>query len=151
MASRRPLARPGAGILAAIVVYGASLTLFALSGNLWLSLGLLAVGGAADAVSVSQRHTLRNLVTPDRLRGRVTAAHTTFAAGGPQLGELEAGVVASWTGAPAAVAIGGVGTVLAALVVSRRVPRLLAFRWDSSVPVYDQPRATRDASPRIDE
>jgi hypothetical protein len=63
----------------------------------------------------------------------VTAAHTTFAAGGPQLGELEAGVVASWAGAPTAVVIGGVGTVVSALIVARRVPQILAFRWESSI------------------
>ncbi len=109
MASRRPLTRPGVGILVAIVVFGLSITAFALSRNLWLSLIFLAASGAADSVSVSQRHTLRNLLTPDRLRGRVAAAHSTFAAGGPQLGDVRAGIVASWTGAPVAVAIGGVG------------------------------------------
>ena len=132
MASRRSLSRPGVGILAAIVVYGLSLTAFALSRNLWLSLAFLAVSGAADSVSVSQRHTLRNLITPDRLRGRVAAAHSTFAAGGPQLGELEAGIVASWAGAPTAVAIGGIGTVLATLAVARRIPGIARFRWESS-------------------
>jgi MFS family permease len=129
LASRRPLARPGVGILAAIVVYGLALTAFALSRNLWLSLAFLSVSGAADSVSVSQRHTLRNLVTPDRLRGRVAAAHSTFAGGGPQLGEFEAGIVASLTSAPTAVAIGGIGTILAALAVGQRVPGIARFRW----------------------
>jgi MFS family permease len=154
MASRRPLDRPGVGILGAVVVYGASLTAFALSRNLWLSLALLAVSGAADAVSVSQRHTLRNLVTPDRLRGRVSAAHSTFAGGGPQLGEFEAGVVASWTGAATAVAIGGIGTVLSALIVARRVPEILALRWDATAPA-DEPTRPAIGAPaarsRIDE
>lgn len=57
-------------------------------------------------MSVSRRHTPRTLLTPDRLRGRVAAAHDTFAGGGSQLGEFEAGLVASWTSAPAAVALG---------------------------------------------
>jgi MFS family permease len=131
MASRRSLSRPGVGILVAIVVYGLSLTAFALSRNLWLSLACLAASGVADSVSVSQRHTLRNLITPDRLRGRVAAAHSTFAAGGPQLGEFEAGIIASWTSAPTAVAIGGIGTVLAALAVARRVPGIARFRWET--------------------
>lgn len=151
MASRRTPARPGAAIIAAIVVYGASLTAFALSRNLWLSLAFLAASGAADSVSVSQRHTLRNLVTPDRLRGRVSAAHSTFASGGPQLGELEAGIVATWAGAPAAVAIGGVGTVLAALIVTRRVPQILAFRWDTGLLPRETARSPVAAPPRIDE
>jgi MFS family permease len=132
LASRRSLARPGVGILAAIVVYGLALTGFALSRNLWLSLALLALSGAADSVSVAQRHTLRNVVTPDRLRGRVAAAHSTFAGGGPQLGEFEAGLIASLTSAPFAVAIGGIGTLLAAAIVARRVPGIARFRWDGA-------------------
>lgn len=130
MASRRPFARPGVGILVAIVIYGLSLIAFAFSRELAVSLVCLAASGAADAVSVSQRHTLRNLLTPDRLRGRVAAAHDTFAGGGPQLGEFEAGLVAAWTGAPTAVAVGGVGTVVAALAVWRRLPGLTRFRWE---------------------
>jgi MFS family permease len=131
MASRRPLTRPGVGILAAIVVFGLSITAFALSRNLWLSLAFLAVSGAADSVSVSQRHTLRNLLTPDRLRGRVAAAHATFAAGGPQLGDVRSGIVASWTGAPVAVALGGLAAALTALLVARQVPGIASFRWQT--------------------
>jgi MFS family permease len=131
MASRRPLTRPGVGILAAMVVFGLSITAFALSRNLWLSLVFLAASGAADSVSVSQRHTLRNLLTPDRLRGRVAAAHSTFAGGGPQLGDVRAGLVASWTGAPVAVAIGGLAAALSVLVVARHVPGIASFRWES--------------------
>ena len=131
MASRPPLARPGVGIVAAIVVFGLSITAFALSRNLWLSLTFLAVSGAADSVSVSQRHTLRNLLTPDRLRGRVAAAHSTFAAGGPQLGDVRAGIVASLIGAPAAVAIGGLAAALTALLVARKVPGIAGFRWET--------------------
>ena len=132
MASRPPLARPGVGIVAAIVVFGLSITAFALSRNLWLSLAFLAVSGAADSVSVSQRHTLRNLLTPDRLRGRVAAAHSTFAAGGPQLGDVRAGIVASVIGAPAAVAIGGLAAALTALLVARKVPGIAGFQWETN-------------------
>jgi MFS family permease len=130
MAGRRPLTRPGIAILIAIVAYGLSLVAFAFSRELAVSLACLATSGAADAVSVSQRHTLRNLLTPDRLRGRVAAAHDTFAGGGPQLGEFEAGIVASWTSTPAAVALGGVGTVMAAFAVWRWIPGLTSFRWE---------------------
>jgi MFS family permease len=129
MASRPPLRRPGVGILVAIMAYGLSLVAFAFSRELAVSLACLATSGAADAVSVSQRHTLRNLLTPDRLRGRVAAAHDTFAGGGPQLGELEAGVIAAWTSAPVAVALGGTGTIAAALAVWRWIPGLARFRW----------------------
>ena len=136
MASRRPVSRAGIGIIAAIIVYGVCITAFALSTNLWLSLAVLAASGAADSVSVALRHTLRNLVTPDRLRGRVAAAHSTFAGGGPQLGEFEAGLVATWTSAPVAVAIGGVGTILAAAIVGLRVPGIASFRWETAAAAF---------------
>jgi hypothetical protein len=142
MASRRPLARPGLGILGAIAVYGIALIAFALSRNLWLSCAFLAISGAADSVSVTQRHTLRNVVTPDALRGRVAAAHATFAGGGPQLGEFQAGVIASRFGAPAAVVIGGVCTLVAALVVAQIVPGIRNLRWADSKP----PQSTRKAT-----
>jgi MFS family permease len=154
MASRRPLARPGVGILAAIVVFGLSITAFALSRNLWLSLAFLAASGAADSVSVSQRHTLRNLLTPDRLRGRVAAAHSTFAAGGPQLGDLRSGIVASWTGAPVAVAIGGLAAALTALLVARQVPGIAGFRWEAdeaSAEISDIEKSGGKEIKRIDE
>ena len=153
MASRRPLSRPGIGILAAIVVYGLSLTAFAFSRDLWLSLAFLAASGAADSVSVSQRHTLRNLLTPDRLRGRVAAAHDTFAGGGPQLGELEAGIVAAWTTAPTAVALGGTGTVLAALAIWRWIPGLVRFHWHpgTAEQSVSRPEAPSSEAKSIDE
>ena len=154
MASRRPLTRPGVGILAAIVIFGLSITAFALSRNLWLSLAFLAASGAADSVSVSQRHTLRNLLTPDRLRGRVAAAHSTFAAGGPQLGDVRAGIVATWTGAPLAVAIGGLAAALTALVVARQVPGIARFRWErdrASVEIADAEKIGGEGVKRIDE
>ena len=154
MASRPPLTRPGVGIVAAIVVFGLSITAFALSRNLWLSLAFLAISGAADSVSVSQRHTLRNLLTPDRLRGRVAAAHSTFAAGGPQLGDLRAGIVASWIGAPVAVALGGLAAALTALAVARQVPGIARFRWDTNHPsaeVTDPEKTGGEGVKRIDE
>ena len=154
MAGRRPLSRPGIGILAAIVVFGLSIAAFALSRNLWLSLAFLGVSGAADSVSVSQRHTLRNLLTPDRLRGRVAAAHSTFAAGGPQLGDVRSGIVASWTGASAAVAIGGIAAVLAAAVVAWKAPGIARFRWETDgalVDVSEAEKTETQGSKRIDE
>ena len=146
LASRRPLTRPGLGILVAVIFYGACIAAFAVSRNLWLSLVLLAGSGVADSVSVAQRHTLRNLLTPDHLRGRVAAAHSTFAGGGPQLGEFEAGVVARWTSAPVAVAIGGLGTIAAALIIWRRVPGIAAFVWASLGPA-----GTESAAPQTQQ
>lgn len=137
--------RPGSGVLIAVAIYGGCILGFGLSREFWLSLALLAGSGAADAVSMMMRHTVRNLITPDALRGRVAAAHSTFAMGGPQLGEFEAGAVASMIGAGPAVAIGGIGTVATAAIIAKRFPALARYRTSS-----DPALATVHASPASD-
>lgn len=131
MSVARAPRRPGAGVLVAIVVYGAATAAFGLSRTFWLSLVLLALSGAADATSMALRHAIRNLITPNALRGRIAAAHSTFASGGPQLGEFESGVVASAIGAGPAIVLGGVGTVLTAAVVAVVVPAIGRYRLDT--------------------
>ncbi len=126
--SARPIAvRPGFGVLAAIVVYGFAIMFFGLSTSFALSLFFLAVSGASDAVSMILRTTLRNLVTPDHLLGRISATHSMFAMGGPQLGEFRAGAMASVIGAGPAVAIGGALTVTSAVVIARVVPGIRRY------------------------
>lgn len=122
--------RPGRGIIVAVLAYGISIFGFGLSSILWLSLVFLAASGAADAISMAMRHTIRNLVTPDEFRGRIAAAHTTFARGGPQLGEVESGILASFIGVQLTVATGGVATIPGCLAMSRLVPELLRYRSD---------------------
>jgi len=127
--SARPIAiRPGFGVLAAVVVYGASIMLFGLSTWLWVSIFFLALSGASDAVSMVLRQTLRNLVTPNHLLGRISATHSMFAMGGPQLGEFRAGVMASLMGPGPAVAIGGALTILSAAVIWRLVPGISRYK-----------------------
>ncbi len=128
MAVARTPNRPGLGVVGAVIVYGACLFGFGISRDLRLSLGLLAASGAADSVSMAMRHTVRNLLSPDELRGRIAAAHSTFAMGGPQLGEFESGLVAARFGAPASVASGGLLAILAALVIAWRMPAISGFR-----------------------
>lgn len=138
--------RVGLGIVVAVAAYGACLLGFGLSQTVWLSLLLLAGSGAADTVSMAFRHTIRNLVTPDQLRGRIAAAHSTFAMGGPQLGEFEAGLVAAAFGTPFSVASGGAATIIACLVVVRMVPSIARYRTDSPETEVEgrtrEPRAT---------
>jgi predicted MFS family arabinose efflux permease len=121
-------ARPGAGVLLAIAVYGMMAAVFGLSRSFELSLAVLAAGGAADSVSMALRATIRNLVTPDHLLGRVSAAHSMFAMGGPQLGEFESGLVASLIGAGPTVALGGLGTLLSCAVISMAIPAIRRYR-----------------------
>jgi MFS family permease len=120
--------RPGAGILAAIVVYGVAIFGFGLSTIFPFSMVLLAISGAADSVSMALRSTIRNLLTPDPLRGRVAATHSMFATGGPQLGEFESGLLASLVGAGRAVALGGIGTVVSCAVVALAIPSIRRYR-----------------------
>ena len=136
--------RPGYGMVLCVLGYGACIAGFGLTGNLYLALLFLAGSGAADAISMALRHTIRNLVTPDEYRGRIAAAHSAFAMGGPQLGEFRVGAMASAMGAPAAVAIGGVATVLSAVAMVRLVPTLVSYRSDDLVETADQ----RTSSPQ---
>ena len=122
--------RPGLAMVGCVFAYGACIAGFALSGNLWLAMLFLAGSGAADSVSMALRHAIRNLITPDAFRGRIAAAHSAFAMGGPQLGEFRAGAMASAIGAPASVAIGGIGTILGAIAMVRLVPTLTKYRSD---------------------
>jgi MFS family permease len=119
---------PGRGVLLAIVLYGATVAGFGLSRTVWLSLLLLAIGGAADATSMAMRAAIRNLVTPDELRGRVAATHSMFAMGGPQLGEFEAGVAARVLGAGPSVVLGGLGTMAAAGAVAYLAPAIRRYK-----------------------
>jgi MFS family permease len=123
-------ARPGKVIVVAILAYGACIAGFGLAPTMPLAMLFLACSGAADSISMAMRHSIRNLVTPDEFRGRVAATHSTFAQGGPQLGELNAGAWASFVGAPAAVALGGTLTVVSCLIAAKKVPALVRYRAD---------------------
>jgi MFS family permease len=108
--------RQGATVIASVAVYGAATVAFGLSHVFWLSLLLLAVTGAADTVSTVLRQTIRQLVTPNSLRGRMTSVNMIFFMGGPQLGEMEAGALAALVGAQLSVITGGVGCIFAAVI-----------------------------------
>jgi MFS family permease len=122
--------RPGLGVLLAVAGFGACLIGFGLSNSILLSLLFLAGSGAADAVSMALRMAIRMLVTPDELRGRIAALHSMFAMGGPQLGEFQAGALASVIGVSLTVVIGGSCTVLASAATARLVPAISRFRTD---------------------
>ena len=106
--------RQGATVIGSIAIFGAATIMFGLSRVFWFSLLMLAVTGAADTVSTILRQTIRQLATPNNLRGRMTSINMIFFMGGPQLGEVEAGTVAALIGAPLSVVTGGVACLLAA-------------------------------------
>jgi len=120
--------RRGLVLLYAVAGYGLATVVFGLSRSFWLTFFCLAVTGATDTVSTIIRNVVRQLETPDRLRGRMTGVNMIFFMGGPQLGELEAGVVANWFGAPFSVITGGLGCLAATAWVSLVTPALRRYR-----------------------
>ncbi len=119
--------RPGAVILWAVAIYGLATLLFGLSRSFVVSLLMLATTGASDTVSMILRQTIRQVVTPDELRGRMTSVNMIFFMGGPQLGELEAGFAAALLGAPLSVITGGIGCLIAVAVTAWKAPTLREF------------------------
>lgn len=95
-----------------VFVFGLATVVFALSRNLWLSVGALTVLGAADMVSVYVRQTLVQIVTPDAMRGRVSATSFLFVGASNELGEFESGVVARLLGPVGAALFGGIGAMI---------------------------------------
>jgi MFS family permease len=129
--------RRGRVLLISIAVYGLATAAFGLSRTFWLTFGCLAATGAADTVSMVFRNLIRQLETPDRLRGRMVGVNMVFFMGGPQLGELEAGVVANAMGPTVAVVTGGIGCLLATAWVAARTPALRAYRRTAVPAVVD--------------
>lgn len=119
--------RQGRTLLLAVAVYGLAIAVFGVSRWFPLSLCMLALSGAADTVSVVMRQTLRQILTPDELRGRMTSVNMMFFIGGPQLGEVEAGVVARLLGVRFSVWSGGALCVLAAIATAALAPSLRKY------------------------
>jgi MFS family permease len=120
--------RRGPVLVWAVVAYGLATVVFGFSRSFWLTFGCLAASGLADSVSMVIRNLIRQLETPDALRGRMTGINMVFFMGGPQLGELEAGLVANWRGAPFSVVTGGIGCLIATGLVIWTTPSLWRYR-----------------------
>jgi MFS family permease len=133
--SVRPLPdNQGRIFLWSVIAYGASTVVFGFSRSFWLTLIALAGTGLADAISTVIRQTIRQFVTPDRLRGRMTSINMIFFMGGPQLGELEAGLVASLfastvIGVTVSVVSGGIATILITAAIAAAAPMLRRYDY----------------------
>jgi MFS family permease len=127
--------RRGTVLLWAVGIFGLSTAIFGLSRNFFLSLLCLTIFGASDMVSTVYRNIIRQLATPDQLRGRMTGVNMIFFMGGPQLGELEAGILADLAGAPFSVVSGGIGALIATFYVARTTPQLRDYRRDDDLVV----------------
>jgi len=120
--------RAGPTLLWAVAGYGVATIVFGISRSFWLTFFCLAMTGATDTVSMIIRNVVRQLETPDRLRGRMIGVNMVFFMGGPQLGEFEAGAVANWLGATFSVVSGGVGCVVATAAIAVTTPALRHYR-----------------------
>lgn len=120
--------RRGLVLLWAVAVYGIATIFFGVSTSFWLTFACLAITGAADTVSMVIRNIIRQLETPDQLRGRMVGVNMVFFMGGPQLGELEAGLVANWAGAVLSVVSGGLGCLVATAWIGWVTPDLISYR-----------------------
>ena len=125
------IVRRGPVLLWAVAGYGAATAIFGVSRWFWLTFTCLAMTGAMDTISMIIRNIVRQLETPDRLRGRMIGVNMVFFQGGPQLGELEAGAVANWLGPVVSVVTGGLGCLIATAWVAMVTPALRHYRSSS--------------------
>ena len=136
--------RRGRVLVAAVAGYGLATVAFGVSRSFWLSCFCLALTGATDTVSMVLRNLIRQLETPDRLRGRTVGVNMVFFNGGPQLGELEAGAVANWLGAPFSVISGGIGCLITTGWIAAVTPALRRYRRDAATAHHEGTKETKD-------
>ncbi len=129
----KEIRRQGRTLLMSVVAFGIATIMFGLARTFVGAMIALIFIGASDSVSAIIRNTIRQLQTPDYLRGRMTSINQIFFLGGPQLGEVEAGLVAQLFGAPAAVITGGIGCLLAVGWIARRWPQLRNYNGDEPI------------------
>jgi len=123
--TKYPIRRRAGPLLFVVVAgFGVCMVAFGLSRTMWLSMLALGLGAAFDTVSVVLRSTILPLVTPDELRGRVTAVEMVFISASNELGAFESGVAAALIGAVPAVVVGGIATVVVAGVWWKLFPAL---------------------------
>ena len=133
----RPIARNvGVKMLWAVAVYGLATMLFGLSTSFPFSLGMLALLGAADAISVFIRNSLVQLNTPDDKRGRVSSISGLAISASNELGEMQSGLAAALLGPVGAVALGGAGAIVVTAIWSGLFPELK--RAKTFAPQYRQ-------------
>jgi len=121
---RQPWRHAGRVLLFAFVGYGLAVIVFGFSRSFSLSLAMLVLTGAFDNINVIIRQTLMQYITPDEMRGRVTAVNFIFIGCSNELGAFESGVAARLLGTAPAIVAGGAGALIVTLVVARLAPGL---------------------------
>jgi MFS family permease len=122
-----PFRKAGRTLLWAVAGFGVATIIFGLSRNFWLSMAMLFLTGAFDNISVVIRHTLSTMLTPDEMRGRVSAINGMFISASNELGRFESGSVAALFTPLVSVVSGGIGTILVVGAVALGSPRLRQY------------------------
>jgi MFS family permease len=125
IAHRPPLRRAGPTLLTSVAGFGIATVLFGISRNAYLSFALLLLIGALDNISVVIRGTILQLLTPDAMRGRVSAVNSVFVNLSNELGGFESGVTAAWWGPTRSVVFGGLGCLAVVMGAAMRWPALV--------------------------
>lgn len=126
----KEIRRQGQIFLGSVIVFGLATIIFGATRSFIIAWLAIAVTGAADGVSTIIRNTIRQLQTPDHVRGRMTSVNQLFFQGGPQLGEIRAGVLAQLFGAPYAIISGGIGCIIGTLAIAWKWPHLTKYNGD---------------------
>lgn len=119
-----PMKHAGRNLLLSVAGFGIATIIFGLSKSFWISLAMLFLTGVFDNVSMVIRHTLIQLLTPDSMRGRVSAVNNVFVSASNELGGLESGLIAHWFNPIISVVSGGIGTLVVVLFTAFSSPRL---------------------------
>ena len=133
LSQKTRLLRQGMLISISVAMFGLATILFGVSTSFWLTMLALILIGVFDGLSTIIRNTVRQMLTPDAMRGRMMSITQIFFKGGPQLGEVESGLVAQILGVPFAIVSGGVGCVLAACIVVKKIPQLWNYNGDEAI------------------
>lgn len=126
--------KPGQKLFLCVTGFALSIIVFGISTNFYLSVLMLLLSGMFDAVSVVIRSTILQLVTPDAMRGRVSAVNTIFVSSSNEFGDFESGVMAHWLGTVRAVVTGGVLTLGVIAFTYAKVPKLRNFSFEDKKP-----------------
>lgn len=130
---RGPSRQAGRWILLGVTIYGTSLLFFAGSRHFWLSVSLLVASGIGDTISAILRATINQLSTPDELRGRMASINSIFTNSGPQLGQFQAGALATVIGTEFAAGTGAIIILLIVGILAWRFPRVRDYRLDEAL------------------
>lgn len=121
---------PGKKLFLCVSGFAFSIIVFGISTNFYLSFSMLLLSGMFDAVSVVIRSTILQLVTPDAMRGRVSAVNLIFVSSSNEFGDFESGVMANWLGTVRAVVTGGLLTLGVIAFTYAKVPKLRNFTFE---------------------